>query len=230
MTDLQQHDTLSRLASAAAAIASLKRGHLDELKSNAADLERNDFVWHYLLQCFSTLGGSSGWQGLIATKTNYDRITFDALLAQTSERRLPHAAGVLRDAGVRYPDRKAGFVVGCFDRIVSLGGLVATKEALESNNGREAKIRFLKLFPGIGDKYARNMLMDVYHPDFRDSIAIDSRIQKISDAWSLSFSDYHEHECFYLSVASSAGLNGWELDRLMYWYNKIFLPPIENCG
>jgi hypothetical protein len=58
------------------------------------------------------------------------------------------------------------------------------------------------------------MLMDVYHPDFRDSIAIDQRILSISEVLGLSFKNYNEHEDFYLSVAKDAGLNGWELDGL----------------
>lgn len=223
-------DTLSRLASAAGVMARLKRGHLNGLKSRATDLSREDFLWRALIEGFATLGGVSGWQGLMATPSNYDRITFDAISAQQPESRRSHAEGVLRDAGVRYPDRKAGWVVGCFDRIVSLGGLLAAKDAIESCDGRDEKIRFLKSFPGVGDKYARNMLMNVYHPDFRNSIAIDSRIQKISAAWSLDFPDYEQHEQFYLSVADSAGLNGWELDRLMFWYNTVFLPPIQIVG
>jgi hypothetical protein len=74
----------------------------------------------------------------------------------------------------------------------------------------------LKKFPGIGDKYARNIMMDVYHPDFRDSIAVDARINAISNALGLSFASYRDHEAFYLDVAKEAGLNGWELDRLLF--------------
>jgi len=224
------HDTLVRLASAAGVMAKLKRGHLDQMKTRATDLDREDFLWHALIEGFATLGGVSGWQGLIETQSNYERITFDAISAEHPEHRQKHAVGVLRDAGVRYPERKAKWVVGCFDRIISLGGLLAAKIAMESCDGRDGKIRFLKLFPGVGDKYARNMLMTVYHPDFRNSIAIDSRIIKISAAWALDFPDYEQHELFYLSVADSAGLNGWELDRLMFWYTTVFLPPIEIVG
>jgi endonuclease III len=64
--------------------------------------------------------------------------------------------------------------------------------------GREAKIRFLQTFPGIGPKYARNIMMDVYHEDFRNSIALDVRIKAISDSLGLSFSSYADHESFYL--------------------------------
>jgi hypothetical protein len=59
-------------------------------------------------------------------------------------------------------------------------------------------------------------MMDVYHEDFRNSIALDVRIKAISDALGLSFSSYAEHELFYLNVARDAGINGWELDRLLF--------------
>ena len=32
----------------------------------------------------------------------------------------------------------------------------------------------------------------------------------------LSFPSYSAHEAFYLGAARQAGLNGWELDRLLY--------------
>ena len=60
------------------------------------------------------------------------------------------------------------------------------------------------------------MMMDVYHEDFRSSVALDSRIMGISDGLGLSFASYEEHEAFYLEVARLAGLNGWELDRLLF--------------
>ena len=71
-------------------------------------------------------------------------------------------------------------------------------------------------------------MMDVYHEDFRDSIAIDSRIQAISDQWELEFDSYQEHEDFYLEVAKLANLNGWELDRLMFRFQNVFYPPIAD--
>jgi hypothetical protein len=67
-------------------------------------------------------------------------------------------------------------------------------------------------------------MMDVYHEDFRDSIAVDARIKKVSAAHGLSFGAYAEEEDFYLNVARKAGLNGLELDRLMF-VSHIGIPP-----
>ena len=73
-------------------------------------------------------------------------------------------------------------------------------------------------------------MMDVYHQDFRDSIAVDSRIEAISEQWDLEFASYADHESFYLSVARYADLNGWELDRLVYRFQTVFYPPIDVGG
>jgi len=84
-------------------------------------------------------------------------------------------------------------------------------------------VKFLKRFVGIGDKYARDMMMDIYHPDFRDSIAVDTRIKNITERLGIRFDTYEEYEEFYLGVAEEAGLNGWELDRLLYNFEDDIL-------
>jgi len=81
----------------------------------------------------------------------------------------------------------------------------------------------LDAFPGIGPKYARNIMMDVYHEDFRDSIAVDSRLKKISKTLNLKFDTYQEEEQFFLGAAHEASLEGWELDRLIYNHLEEFL-------
>lgn len=203
-------------------LATEKRTDIDQLKKSYDDIDRPDFLWHYLLQSFATMGRSSGWKGLIGNRANYSRVTYPALHALPGGDRLRVTREVCRDAKVRMPNRKGDFIVGCFERVRELGGPEAAKAALLTQHGRENKIRWLKSMPGIGDKYARNIMMDVYHEEFRDSIAVDTRIKSVSEQLGLSFSSYVAHEAFYLSVAHQAGLNGWELDRLLY----NFLPDI----
>jgi N-glycosylase/DNA lyase len=105
------------------------------------------------------------------------------------------------------------------------GPTEATRQAL-AQDGKEAKIAFMKRFYGIGPKYARNIWMDAYHPDFYDSIAVDLRIKKITEALSYSFKTFEEEERFYQDIAKEAGLQGWELDRLLYEYTDHFLAVI----
>jgi hypothetical protein len=67
------------------------------------------------------------------------------------------------------------------------------------------------------------MMMDVYHPYFRDSIAVDARIKSILSELGIETSNYKAQEEFLLGAANLAGLNGWELDRLMYGYLNEFM-------
>src|SRR5438445_5881343 len=122
------------------------------------------------------MGRASGWHGLIGNQANYRRVTYPALTALTPEARAQQVRQVCRAAGIRVPDRKADYILGCFEYVQRLGGPEAAKARLLAEPGRDAKIRFLRTFPGIGQKYARNIMMDVYHEDFRDSIALDARI------------------------------------------------------
>jgi hypothetical protein len=122
----------------------------------------------------------------------------------------------LRDAKVRFPAQKAAQPAANFEIIETMGGLASARSRLLEAPGRARKMAFLKQFKGIGDKYARNALMDCYHPDFRDSTALDSRLRSITTALGLKFASYVDEELFYLDVASRAGLNGWDVDRFIY--------------
>ena len=126
------------------------------------------------------------------------------------------------------PDKKAQWLARNFDLIKEMGGPKAAREALLSTPGRDEKIKLLKSFAGVGDKYARNILMDVYHPDFRDSIAIDARIKGLSKMLELEFERYAEHEQFYLDAAHEAGLSGWELDRLLFNFMREVLEGLKG--
>lgn len=213
-----------RLASAAEALAIQKKAELDTWKAEHSQLIRPDFLWHYLLQSFATMGRAAGWHGLIGNQENYDKVRYEVLAELTPEVRALQVEEVCRTAKIRMPGVKARYILGCSERVRELGGPEAAKQQLMNRTNRAGKIEFLQTFPGIGPKYARNIMMDVYHEDFRDSIAIDARIKSISDAWGLSFDSYKTHENFYLSVAAEAGLDGWELDRLMFNFKSAFLP------
>ncbi len=211
-----------RLVKAICPITAEQREVLEKLTEAKSDLERADFVWHALLHSFATMGRASGWERLQSNPSSYQHLTYPALSSLSSEERRERIREVFRQAGIRMHNKKAGWLIGCFNLLKQLGGPEEAKSKLLSQKGREAKISFLKQFPGIGKKYARNIMMDVYHEDFRDSIAIDNRIIGISVALGLMFSpnEYEEHESFYLDVARDARINGWELDRLLFNFYK----------
>jgi hypothetical protein len=180
-----------RLAGAARAIARKHQERIQELKNAAREQERPDWLWHALLVSFATMGNSRGYDGLIRNWENYDRVKYDTLRGLTKEARRRQLRETLHAAKVRMPDRKADWLNENFEMIeAEMGGVEAAKREALGQQGRDAKIKFLQLFEGIGDKYSRNIWMDVYHPDFRESIAIDERIKAISSALGLSFRNY----------------------------------------
>lgn len=197
---------------------------LAEGKLRVSELNDPEFVWYELLLSFSTMGNSRGKHGLIDNPENFARVQFKYLeRLNSSDARLKELQAVLHAAKVRMPDRKAEWLSAAFDRIVAMGGPAAAKLELQSREGRSGKIEFWREFDGIGEKYSRNIMMDVYHPEFRNSIAVDSRIKKISKALGLSFKNYDDAERFFLSVAQQVGIEGWELDRIMYRFLKEFV-------
>jgi hypothetical protein len=204
---------------------------LEQLKKDGRELsDRDDFLWFILLQSFSTMGNSRGRDGLIGTESNYRRIAYDYVKNEVGEsERLDHFDRVLRDAKVRISGKKAGWLVSNLNRIENYGGVIRANKIAFSIKGRTEKIRFMKAFDGIGDKYGRNIWMDIYDKDFYESVAVDERIKKFSKELDVSFSKYDEHEKFYLELAGKVSLQGWELDRLMYHFSTEILEAINAC-
>ncbi len=222
--DNDNHEAVARtLAAIAKKVANRERQSLEEAKKRNSDLKRPDFVWHYLLQSFATMGRASGWKGLLGNPDNYKAVGYKTLAQLAPSARAVHVEVLCRRAGIRMPALKAKYILGCFQRVEEMGGPEAARARLLDLPGREAKMQFLDDFPGIGPKYSRNIMMDVYHEDFRESIAIDSRIMGIEKFHGLEFTRYEDHESFWLGVAHRAGLNGWELDRVMFGFQKEFL-------
>jgi len=199
----------------------LKR--LNELKDTSKELGRDDIIWHLLLCSMSTMGNSRGYEGLIENQDNYNQVSYESLFKHSSEQRHKILQGTLKAAKVRMPLQKALWLKENFEIIEKMGGIKKTRELAFAQKGMEAKIEFMKQFHGIGPKYARNIWMDIYHPDFYNNIAIDERIKKITGALDYHFDNYSDHEKFYLDIAKEANLQGWELDRLLYQFNDEFI-------
>lgn len=194
------------------------RARLEELKADGLTMRsRADFVWYFMLTSFATMGNSRGYDGLMADPENMRRLAYDVLAGESPEDCRSTIESVFRKAKIRMPSKKAGWLAANLEMIKGLGGLAAVNVAAFAQNGREAKISFLRQFNGIGDKYARNIWMDVYDSDFRNSIAVDERIKSISRALGVAFKSYEEHERFYQRLAEDAGLEPWEVDRVLYW-------------
>jgi hypothetical protein len=64
--------------------------------------------------------------------------------------------------------------------------------------------------------------MDIYDDDFRDSIAIDVRLKRIARAIGFNGTRYCESEDMFRDLARDAGLDAWELDRLLYGFTDHY--------
>jgi len=192
--------TEQQLRSLVTVAKDLRNKYQDDLdskkKMGLALQERSDFLWYELLVSYSTWGGSRGSEGLIEDEKRYQQVSYEELKKiDAKEDRINRLRQIMKDAKVRWFNKKSAAEM----------------------------MKFLKSFPGIGSKYASNIMMDCYHPLFRDRIALDSRVRSVSNELGLDFKNYSNHENFYLRVAKEAGIEGWELDRLIYGHTDDFL-------
>lgn len=64
--------------------------------------------------------------------------------------------------------------------------------------------------------------MDLYDPDFRDYVAVDSRIEGVFEAAGnpLEGLSYEEKQSAALSIAEELEMEPWELDRMLYNFHE----------
>ncbi len=204
--------------------------HLSELKRRCkTDGQRSDWLWHLLLSSMSTLGNTRGYEGLINNPENYRLVAYKNLISLSDARRIRNLKLALENAVVRRSDKKSEWLNENLNYILDCGGLNVVQKFILNIKGAEAKLRFIKTFSGIGNKYARNIFMDLYDTDFLKTIAIDERILSISAALSLDIKglSYIEHEAVYQRIAKDCKLNCWQLDRLLYSFRDYYLDKLR---
>jgi hypothetical protein len=195
---------------------------LNTLKLKSKDLAREDFVWHYLLQSYSTLGRSGGFESFNQIN-GFTRLSYTQLEKTHENLRLCYIQNITNEARLRFPNNKALQINSSFNIIRTKGGLSQVRTELLNTITPQDKITYLMEFPGIGPKYSRNIMMDVYHPQFRDSIAVDSRINRLLNNWNVNLNTYEEKENYLLGLAQASGIEGWELDRMLYNFKDRFI-------
>jgi len=140
---------------------------------------------------------------------------------------ISNAMAALQAAKVRMASIKAPRLAWNLRRIERMGGVENATQQMLRLESRQAKIDFMKSFQGVGDKYGRNVWMDIYDPAFRDAIAVDERIKSVSAAIGFEENNYVKHEAYYCGIAKDAGLEPWEVDRLLYHFKPHFIASIE---
>ena len=198
-------------------------------KAGPARAGEPDFVWKGILRCFATWGGVP--KGL-DFDSRYKQVKYADLIELPRREQKRRLKGAFWDKWGRLQNDKLKYALNNLTKIYKLGGSTsASRQALKCK-GPEAKIAFMKKFDGVGDKYARNIWMDVYHPDFRDSIAVDQRLKIVLEALGRNTEKgtskaYKEHETFFRDIAKRSGVSAWELDRLLFNFTPFFIWAIE---
>ena len=218
-----------RLVNAIKKRPALMEQRLKLLKRAATDIRgRSDLLWLLLLQSLSTQGRSAGWTNLAGNHGQLQSLAFSQLSLLPENERVIRLQEVLSAANVRFPQRKAVLLARNIAKIQKMGGLEAANKAMLAQRTYDEKIRFIKRFDGIDEKYGRNIWMDTYDREFRQSIAVDSRLNSIGVALGLweKKSKKVDREALLKEIAIEARIDPWDLDRLLYTYTAFFLAEI----
>jgi len=123
-------------------------------------------LWYLLLQSAATRGNSRGWAGLCGDPVNLKSVDYFVLAPLTPAAREEKLLAALRKAKVRMQTIKASQLSENICQIVEMGGVEEATRSMLGLPTRDEKLRFMKSFAGIGEKYGRNVWMDIYDPLF----------------------------------------------------------------
>lgn len=111
-------------------------------------------------------------------------------------------------------------LINAVDLILAKGGL---NSVFNTTLNKEGIIDILTSIVGIGPKQARNIPMDLYHPEFRNgSIPIDGNWKKIGSYLGCNWSRSEKHEKDIIEwrnkyIGRDKIKEDWEFDRLVYF-------------
>jgi hypothetical protein len=152
----------SRLAAALKNLPAHMRQRLQELKAEGEEQrKRPDLLWYLLLQSAATRGNSRGWAGLCGDPLTLKSVDYFILAPLTPAAREEKLLVALRKAKVRMPTIKASQLSANISKIAEMGGVEEATRRMLNLPTRDEKLRFMKSFAGIGEKYGRNVWMDI---------------------------------------------------------------------
>lgn len=217
-TSDRQETAAKQLAKVIRALEKEHRARLRELRKSAGENRKSgQLVWHRILSAHATLGGSRGAKGVRERRRQLSYSTLKKLPPGKRRRRLET---LFRESKVRMPATKAKWAMNNLDIIKDMGGPRKAKARLESLKAPSEFIAWWKQFAGIGDKYARDIMMSLHHPKFRNVVAVDARLTQILSQLGLDLRPYPEAEQFFRRAAHLADVDAWTLDRILYNFTE----------
>lgn len=194
--------------------AGIRKVYDDHVTASKARLKSDTWLWDALLLSMATYGSSAGAERLHSKPR--PELAYGELVRRTVDQRKAVIEKHYREINGRYLGRKIECLSQAIDVFERSGGLSAFQNKIRSLGSADEKIQALLQLKGIGEKYARNIWMDVGDEHVINSIAIDSRIMKLLNALGLQGLTYKDQERELLKLAAICGINGWMLDRLLY--------------
>ncbi len=189
------------------------------------------WMWDALIQSFATNGGARHWENVsflrsaFTTRGHEDPFSWPVVLLY-SDKELVDWLGVVANPHFQRWEGNRRWLVEFANEYRDAEKLSRLQDGLAKKD-RASCLATLNSIAGISDKYARNLLMDVGHPEFMDnSLALDSRIGKFlwtltqrKHAYSAKSSEkWTESEL--VSIAHGLKISAWEMDRLLFWFAK----------
>jgi len=182
-----------------------------------------DWPWSGFILSFATMGGSDNWINRIEPRKSDYSWQRVCQMSASERAQAAHELANPRRRHIVIPAFEA-----CFQKFQFSGGPSGVRsEYLTYSTARE-RIAFLRSFQGIGDKYSRNIPMDIYDPLVRNHFAIDHRIKKIFEIINGHVPRYRFAEEWLNQLARDVGINAWYFDRLLYNDYDAILHALEH--
>lgn len=196
----------------------------EQLKKDAVEFgDHTDWPWIGLVLSAATRGGSWRWEKLVKPRYQSDLSWLSISQISAEDRRAR-----LETVG-RFWRQTASWLEQAYLQVQSDGGPKELREMLSLMPTNDV-IAYWKSYKGVKDKYARNIMMDIYHPNFRkDFFAIDSRLDELLPMLGYVGSrDYQSKEQFLIELARDIGIDAWDLDRLLYSKHSELKVQLDN--
>jgi hypothetical protein len=116
----------------------------------------------------------------------------------------------------RFRTKVEDYIEASYQSIKSAGGPTAVHYKYSKLTDADACIAFFKEFQGIGEKYARNMPMDIHDHRVRNHFALDHRLKTILINITGRQLTYQDGEEVLRFIASTLNVDGWTFDRVLY--------------
>lgn len=207
---------------------------LDLQFHRSCELRNNpEWTWYVFVQSYATNGGVKKWETFIE-RGRFVQISWQRIANEYTndpEQTILYLNEISAEflSNRRMHDTQPA-LIDTFQRFFETGGPLNIARQWEDFTQPAELFSYLKSFRQIGDKYARNMCMDVAYPLALNNFALDSRLisilKEIEEAQEIR--GYRNKENWLITATHDiirrnpqyVGLCCWHIDRLLFQKEK----------